>query len=348
MSTIRIKEKVSSSANQTRRNVKRKPVLRKKSQLRSSNNNIRPRLSECAGMYAMSLANPYTGPLACVPTFPSITTRKFRTFVRGVFNCGTVIGFIVMDPFSMAFNNNTQAVVSSALGFLGPNIDFSAIAANVSRYASNSDYTQADFGDEMGQGLRVVSAGLRVQYAGSLLNVGGISYSLQEPNHVSLQNYTLSDMGAYNESERERIEPEGWISLYYKPVVNDEISLFRNQDYAAVAPASGAYSSSLTNYLGIMLYPSSVGSLFNFEAYATFEASGAEIRGKTPSSSDPVGFGAIDSITANSNFDHTAPSLIGKFLKESSFKVGQYALEYGKAQITNLITQPTSTRLFIS
>lgn len=333
---------------------KAQPPARRRRRIRRRNQaQSRIQLSDCAMSYALALANPWDGPLACVPSFPALLTRKFRTFIRGEFSTSTTsgFGFVCIDPLSMATSDNIQQCAATVAGYLGNTIELHSPTVGVRFFQSNSDYTANTFNPVgLGANVRIVSAGLRIKTATTVFNTGGIVQKLQEPNHNSLENFSVVDMLEYSEAERSTLVPGEWYSLYYKPVTVNELQNFFSSNSFANNPAAGAYVNEASNYMGIIVNSALVASGFIFEAFATFEASGGAIRGKTLSEVDPVGLGKVQSISADPEFSNHAPSVleglvrgVKRGLETAGEQAVNLAYQYGKYRVGEYLTRGVRT-----
>lgn len=250
------------------------------------------KLSHCASEYAQALANPYTGPLACVPNFPALPTRKVRTWARGTFATGTAgFGYIVMSPMR-ACVNDTVFLMSSFSTYTGTTIDVTLPTnPGVGSHTANADYVTANIGpsNQLVQ-PRLVAAGLRVRYIGTELDRGGQLVGLMEPNHQSLAGVNFGTVDGYPESRR--LPPtRTWCSLLYRPVDGGDLNFF-----ATTIP--GAFAVDGDNYMAWCVQaPGAAVCTLEFEAYCVFEYIGRDVRGKTPSHVDNVGFGAVHAAT---------------------------------------------------
>lgn len=282
-------------------------------------------LSICAREYAASLANPMNGPLACIPSYPALETRKFRCYHRGTLTTSaSSYGFVCADPLSFSANDQQAALTYSSPGYLGATIEGNPLVVGVTAGASNSDYVTADFA-AVGNfdNVRQVSALLRVKYAGTNLNSGGTIYRLIEPNHTSLQAASINDFSLYLETVRDTIVPGKWYSLFYRPVTVNELSnFFTNQAFFGT-PVAATKQAIANYYMGIQIVSAAASQPFIFEFWVTYEASGPTIRGKTPSHVDNIGLGNIQNVQSTPGYDTNAPGVLSQFLNSA----GRYAAE---------------------
>lgn len=204
-----------------------------------------------------------------------VTSLKQHAFAKGSMTIGTAgYGFVVLSPGLMAVNDKNSVLFSDAayggnsIGVVGPGV-FGA--------ASNSMFVTADIGPGDLAAWRVVSAGLKIRYNGSQLNLGGTAHSLQHPQHEDLFAYTTPDLDAYVQSKRSVVD-RVWTSVLYCPTQAGYVTNLTAQQYVGA-------------FMGILVQ-SIPGNTFDWEACLNFEVSGSHVRGQTYAVNDPVGFGA--------------------------------------------------------
>jgi hypothetical protein len=255
-------------------------------------------LAKVTSDYIASLANPYTGPLATIPSYPALETKRQRSWVKGTFQvpAGAPIGFIVADPV-LAVANDVDCVAYTTAAYAGTTIQ--VVGAGLALAATNSEYTNAQIATVGTTSIqaRVVSAGLRIRYADTELNRGGAILALHHPQHLSLAGYPPGAVGGYTipqlESYSETVRfpaQRKWMSIPYKPVDPGDLDFFdvippndNGQFYMAFAIQGDA----------------TVATTYEFEFFVNHDITGATVRGKEPSSVDFVGFSAAHSAGAS-------------------------------------------------
>jgi hypothetical protein len=285
-------------------------------------------LSGCARDYARTLVNPFSGPLACIPSFPVLMTRKMRTWARGSFSTGTNSqGWIAADPKYGAINNSATVYYSTA-GMAPVAVDMAAVGVGTAN--SNSDYALGTVGPAANL-YKVVGYGLRFRYTGTSLNQGGTIVALCDPNHNSLQGRSYANFQAELMSKQFPFGRE-WINVLYKPVTDLELTS------QSTFPANTGAATDLCFYMGAYINSAVAAQPFEFEVYGVYEWEGATIRGQTPSHADPVGFAAIQ--VASLNSPTTVPKAGNDPSKhEASFlkEVGNTLLQTGSTVFGNMI-----------
>lgn len=154
-------------------------------------------MSKCAIKYALSIANPFNVAArgVCLPTVPAPDSFKTAGFIRGTCFIGTAgVGYILVLPslandcpslfVTTAAYTGTSTLIISAVNVLVPGI----LPLNVASIPfSAANLSQQLVGAPNVTG-RCVSAGLNVQYVGTLMNTSGVVYALRDPahNNVSL------------------------------------------------------------------------------------------------------------------------------------------------------------------
>jgi hypothetical protein len=259
-------------------------------------------LSSCAVCYARSLVDPFDGPAACIPDFPVMLSRRAKFFCKGFFSTGTTgLGFIVACPEYGAVNDTPlgggACVRVSDLTNTLTTIALNSPTGNNPAF-TNSDYTGASFGvNAVLSEYRVVSAGIRVRYFSTELQMGGGYVALQEPNHQTVLNQTVAALKGYTECKTFPIKDDRpWIHVLFKPVLNNDST------YKDTFPAMTGTLADFNYYMVIaVIAPDPTQPLvFEWEFFGNYEFSGRNIQGKVISQFDPVGYGAVCSATAES------------------------------------------------
>jgi len=252
------------------------------------------KLGGCSVEYGRSLVNPFTGPVACVPTYPVSKTRKVRTFARGTFQTSATNGFgyIVADP-SRALTNDAPCVVGSNSASTQTSMDWTVVGQNV-QFLSNSEYGFASIGDSPTQiEYKQVSAGLKVRYIGTELDRGGQIIGLQDQNHASVFQRNISSVDGEETSRRFAIDRK-WKRVLFRPLEGSDLDFL---------DALSTYTPGPTDMSFFMCFviqaPNVTTSLsFEFEFFANFEVIGRNVRGLTTSHVDPVGAAAVQAVVA--------------------------------------------------
>lgn len=248
-----------------------------------------PKLSKCATDYARALVNPFTGPLACIPNFPALMSRKVRVWCKGVLDTGTNgVGFICADPNRGACSD-VSCVNYTDASFAGTTI-LTPSTAGVNNGYSNSDYVLSQIAVN-GITFRVVASGIRIRYVGTELDRGGYVVALSDTNHNSLYTRSITLLDAEINSKRFPVNRE-WITVVYRAVRDQD------DDFGVVSTQTPAVTD-LSFYQGIMVNaPGATTVSFEWEYYSIYEFQGSNARGQTPSHVDVVGYGAVSATTS--------------------------------------------------
>ncbi len=265
-------------------------------------------LSRPAEMYAMSLANPFTGPVATVPDYPNIPSRRLRVFAKGTASASstTGFGFVVLDPYRASTNDLTSVFTSSTASTVTA-VDVAD--ANTVKVTTNSDYASTDYGTGTLASGRVVSAGIRVRYSGTQLNRGGLLIGFQHPTHQTINTLNQADIEAYDCAKR-FIPGNGEFTVLFSPVLSEEMQFtntFGGGNLSVIRPVMGFVWQAPT---------AAAGATYSWEVYVNIEVNGQEIRGMLPSVSDPAGFAAVQNaaqVTQMRPHSEAAPSHASKF-----------------------------------
>lgn len=300
-------------------------------------------LSPCAREYAASLANPFTGPAACVPDYPSLLTRKVRTFSKGTLSTSSTTGFgyITMHPPN-GVANDVPIVNYSTSAYTGTTALVQTPAAAGTAFGfSNSEYTAALFssGQVDFSRFRVVSAGLRIRYIGTELNRGGQVIGIMDPDHSSIMidnttGKTQSQIEGLTESRRFPVDRD-WKTVLYRPVDDIDNSMQTSeQSLWMVASGHDQFDPGFFYMTFYVIGASATTSLsYEWEAYANYEISGRNVRGKTPSHFDPTGFAAVHAATVQTDVllpsSETPAQRVEKFTKHALSYLDT-AISFGK------------------
>lgn len=239
-------------------------------------------LSACAADYARALANPFDGPLACIPDFPALFSSRQRMWAKGSFSTGTAgFGFVTLSP-SLASVSDATCGIFTTSAYTAAAVTNTA-TTGATAYSTNSQYLTADIGagTQVAQ-YRVVAAGLRVRYRGTELNRGGTRYAFADPTHTSVNLLTVTTLLAEPEALEMNMDRQ-WVNVLYRPVFNTETQ----------------YSSDTTIIPQCMLVAvqaadAATSLSFEWQSYVVVEYQGRNIKGMIPSHSDPTGFSACN------------------------------------------------------
>lgn len=278
-------------------------------------------LSPCASKYARALANPFSGPLACIPNFPALMSQKSRPFVKGTFSTGTTgFGGIVYDPFCSAVNDIICVVTTSATYATSALPTISTAGASLAY--SNAEYQTASFNTTaQSNQYRIVGAGVRVRYIGTELNRGGQLIGLLHPQHDTLSGLTLAQVDAFDESERLSVSHDKWSTVLYRPIDADDLSFSPG---GGVDPGNAFPVPGDSYIMGFAVQAASAGTslAYEYECYAVIEYNGPNIRAKDPSHVDGPGFDAVHAATAFTAHlkptQNTSESVMAKFEASAS------------------------------
>jgi hypothetical protein len=276
------------------------------------------RMSECASNYAKCLANPFTGPIGCLPVSPSVLSYKFRVWSKGTLQTGTTgTGFIYADHRTGAANNIGIAI-HSINTYTGTTIAFTGVGTAF--VTSNSPFTDAAYGaNPASNAFRVVSAGIRVRYIGTELNRGGQIIALADPTGAPMSGLTAAQMLA-EPTARKFPVIRSWTTVLWRPTSVQD----RNWD-----TDPGAYDSiGAFGTIGIMVIsPGAVEADYEFEVAAVYEVNGRNVRGQTVTPVDTVGQEAVysASLTSSSIMPHQENQEASaiKFLQEAAHGIGK-------------------------
>lgn len=271
---------------------------------RNVTQNNRAGLSECLINYARASIDPFETleNLPCVPDPMSLPSTKFMARCQGTMTVGVSgSGFIAMNPWAMAINDVQPQeatmnfpILASTSAFDLSTTDFREISRASGRtqgFNSNSQFDSSAFLEDAAirSVIRLVAAGVEIDYIGQLLNQSGAVTVLQADG--------LNTFGDLLPFQEIRQNPRSVTCANAKD----------NRCYVSYYPTNSDVLSykSLANYMPIESYPGShnypllifvtgatPGITFNFNAIAYFESQ-IPYGHVTPSESDPIGFPAF-------------------------------------------------------
>lgn len=288
-------------------------------------------ISDCAKDYITAVVSPFRNlrSYPCIPDFTIVPSFKLRAKVRGTMATGstTGVGWVIMNPFTMAFNDATASgttsdypVVSTGATFAGSSIAFAVSGGAITTTGvvgnqSDSILSAANFAGTNAQGaLRLVAAGLKIQYTGAPLYMQGSVYLARTSrNQVYDTSFDTGSELARDSYTVVRPISRGTEYIFYSPQGID-VCEYRNS--ASYLPSGGAVVGGYS--LIIFIDGGAIGNPQNclFEAIAYFEVVGCNMP-TTASHSDPVGYGA-----GLSSLPTTAPrdppeTIIGQVLSKT-------------------------------
>ena len=282
-------------------------------------------LSKCAQDYYASLNDPWTGPQACIPSFPSLPSQRYRSLARGTFSSNASgRGFICVNPYEMSCSSsgvvsdphlaiftNTSAAATTWDFAAG---DAMAFPPNTTGYPHSSGVPNVNI-TGYGQ-YRLVSCGIKIRYMGPLLNRGGryVSLRVADDSHIG---WTAAQLGVLGFNTIASLRganygciSEDWISLVYTPVQNESLC-FTDLKYCVLStggqePAvneSHRYQQNGCVSLGILIDTVTASLPFEFEISSNFELVGNLATAMTQSDgADPVGMArAAEAVQRQSN-----------------------------------------------
>jgi len=161
-------------------------------------------------MYLLSLLDPTSEESrgACIPSGFPMPSQKVRAYCRGSFNVGTTgNGFIAFRPMIV---NDAIALTFTGSASVG---DAGTILSAFTNLASDSfnklPFTTAQVVTNATVAGRVVSACLRVRYAGTESSRAGLITTIEHPDHGSLYGISANDIAQFENAYRERPSGDG-------------------------------------------------------------------------------------------------------------------------------------------
>jgi hypothetical protein len=268
------------------------------------------KLSHCLLDYARASIDPWDVNIdqPCIPDGVCIPSYKLKTVCNGQAIVGTNgVALIAYCPWLMFSGDNsaTASYVEYPVVTTTSTYDYSDIRLTAAEHAagklsgSNSNsylkvYSPPSVDDSP---MRLVAAGVEVQYTGTTLNQSGAVTVIQSPgledwgllqSFTGIRNIPTSKTCSVSKSSR-----------CYVPYYPTNESVLAYEEYTNYFSSTRATASGLYHPLLIAINGGQPGETFQFKAIAFFESQ-LKGMGTTPSHSDPVGFGAFQ--TARTQF----------------------------------------------
>jgi len=199
-------------------------------------------------------------------------------------------------------SNDGLAVKYSISTYAQAVVDLNGGAVGVNTASSNSEYATASLGTGANNFAgRVTSCELKYRYIGTTFNQGGETAAYQDQDHNSLAGRSFATVNGEETSKKFPVD-RTWTSILYRPVDSGDLDFFTALPLSSAPPVATDPS----YYMGAVLQAPSggVAAVFEWEAWATFEAYGQNIRAMTPSHADAVGFQAVHTVSQLSALLH--------------------------------------------
>jgi len=257
------------------------------------------RLSECLLLYAQASIDPFARliKMPCIPDNLCAPSFKFMSKVETQFTVGqTGIGFVAMNPWTMAGNNFgfPSTYVDAPIACTTGNYTLATVnigAAEVTNgdieiFNSNSPFNAVTI---QGTPLRLVAAGIEIEYTGQLLNQSGAITVVQQPGLQYTPNpSTVSGIRLDPRARTCANSKDNRCYVSYYPTNEDVLSYKLGTNYVA----SDIGGPTNNHPLLIVVSGATPGITFMVRAVAYFEMQLA-IADATPSEADPIGFPAF-------------------------------------------------------
>lgn len=243
-------------------------------------------MSAACSAYCHALCDPFDAAPCGVPLSPIVMTQKTKVYAKGICYTGTAgFGYVNARPCGGAANNS-GAVFYSDASYPGNVVHNGTSGTGQLVAVTNSPFATSDFGiGSASVSYRIVAFGLRVRYAGTELNRGGTKVCLVDPTHDAIAGRTMTALLSDPQATKLPIT-RAWTSLIWQPIRSDEF-LFTSE-FVGSAHMAVLFNSPDT----------ALNQPFEWEAYGIYEFQGSPARAQTRTLSDPVGFAAVQSVSA--------------------------------------------------
>jgi len=255
-------------------------------------------LSPCAWKYAKVLLDPFNEAAgACLPSFPSIPSKKIKAFSVGTMTSNTAsgVGYVVINPGKGVSNTGAWGIATTVTTFSATTIQTSSASAGCLAFASNSPLSSTTFGSQSGS-AKLVSCGIRIRYIGPLLYQSGTVNCILSQNHGDLNNQPLTNVQSWPNTNRVPVGRE-WVNVTFRPQDPSDYDVYLpGSSTTAINDGTGT-----TACLALVIAGCSTTNpcTFEYEAYGHYEAFGTNVPDVTPGESDPFGAAAVQNILSS-------------------------------------------------
>lgn len=272
------------------------------------------KVEDCTSMYLMSLLDPTSEESrgACIPHGYPMPSQKVRIVNRGSFNLGTTgDGFIVLRPIIVNDQASLLFTGSASVGNAGTALgSFTNLGTD---NFSKLPFTTAQLITNAEAAGRVVSACLRVRYAGTESSRAGIISTCEHPDHNNLQGLSSNEINQFESSYRERPSGDGqWAQVNWSGPCQPQ-----EAEYLSTANVSNLLASG-TSVMSICINGGAASASYEYEAWINVEYIGRITQGRTTNKCDEQGYGnvleCIKTVAGTKALNpDAAPSVLNRF-----------------------------------
>jgi len=259
----------------------------------------------------------------CVPSYIALPSYKFNSFARGSFTVGTTgVGWVSFCPVNV-LNTNSIGIPTATSGsvwytdqnFLGNQIAYPPVTGV--NNTTTSSTALSSFATNPPDSLftrqyRLVGAGIRIRYAGNLLNSNGEVVCFREEGNGGIltgvdQFYMLAQQRTVRYTTQ--MTHDKWAEVTFFPDSSTLLGFNTIGQMNAICPFT------LANLVCFIDggFPSST---YQYEVSAWYEAIGSYWPSLTRSESDPASLGAVIG-AAPLQVDKQQPGLLGKLVAKA-------------------------------
>lgn len=287
------------STRNTNKNNTNKPKMKKQPQRSTVN------ISECTLLFAQAQIDPFVKltKMPCIPDNICVPSYKFSCKSEGTMTVNTVgTGFIGFNPWAMVVydlvddSHINKPILYTNASDASP--DYFANAATIASGAigtsnSNSPFsvTQFSFNTKSNSVLRLVAAGVEIEYTGQILNQSGAITVLQNDGLRDVQNTTtVSQLQSNPRSKTCGNSKDNRCYISYSATDPYFLGYHTLSEFNPANIDSGTSP----HYTPMVIFVSGAtpGITFHFKAVSYFECQ-LPNADATPSESDPIGYPAF-------------------------------------------------------
>lgn len=261
-------------------------------------------MTPCGYDYFRAINNPFDIALnPCIPSHLSFPTQKLKVLTRGVFQLGLDgQGGVAMWPWrgasnelilagqnSLPFLKTSNATTTGGNGYYWTNTQaLSTADTTVTGYpGTTSPYNTNDLSTDSRRSVKLVAAGVRVQYIDKVLDMSGSYIAWRNPiasNSLPADRDNVADLLRVNHAIQERVG-SNWASVAYRPIAQGDLDSVNGMPTNLATPADRLAC-------GVFVANGQAGARFEFEGVAYYEIAGPGTP-LTPSYADPTTLGVV-------------------------------------------------------
>jgi len=294
--------------------------------------------SECLLLYAQACIDPFNNiqKMPCIPDSICAPSNKFRAIIDDQLTIGTEgVGFALLNPWAMAANdlsndgthfNRPLLTTTDAYEYDDIRWTYATDPPQHRSVNSNSPYSVLQLQTGV---LRLVAAGMEIEYTGQLLDQSGSISVVQWDGLYGIPDATtLSYFKSNNRTQTCATSREARCYVRYEPMRTEDFTYATLLDHISYMMLSPYISNGYYGPMGIVVSGAEPGSTFRVRAVAYFEAQLPNLP-QTPSDSDPIGFPAFQAARTQVLPTQDPKRDLWTILKDTAYNIGKTVTGFG-------------------